>query len=146
MALIGKIKQSWFSPLFATLLQDRRIGLLLLGAGGLQLGLNLIGLPGWICPIKAVLGIPCPGCGLSTAITELLRGDWQQSLSTHIFAPIFLLASAILLAVTLLPEKGRQTTVSAMAAFEKRTGISALVLISLLVYWCVRLSGLLKAG
>ena len=146
MAFTGNIKQSWYTPLFATLLQDRRVDLLLLGAGGLQLGLNLIGLPGWICPIKAALGIPCPGCGLSTAITELLQGNWRQALATHAFAPVFLLAGVMLLIVAFLPETARQTTLSAMAAFEKRTGITALVLISLLAYWFLRLSGLFQAG
>jgi len=136
-----KLRQAWFTPLFATLLEDRRVVLLLLGIGALQLGLSLFGLPGWICPIKAALGIPCPGCGLTTAILELLRGDWRQALTTHAFAPIFLLAGAILLVVTLLPETQRRTTISAIYCFEKRTGISALVLISLMGFWCARLFG-----
>jgi len=141
-----KLRQAWFTPLFSTLLQERRVALVLLGAGALQLGLSLLGLPGWACPIKTVLGIPCPGCGLTRAIGELLSGDWRHALSTHAFAPIFLLAGAILLVVTLLPKAQRTAAISAISAFEKRTGISTLVLISLLVYWCIRLSGLVQVG
>jgi hypothetical protein len=141
-----KLRQAWFTPFFSTLLQDRLVARVLLGAGALQLGLSLLGLPGWACPIKTVLGIPCPGCGLTRAMGELLSGDWRHALSTHAFAPIFLLAGAILLAVTLLPNTPRTATISFISAFEKRTGISALVLISLLVYWCVRLSGLVQVG
>ncbi|MBE6376788.1 MAG: DUF2752 domain-containing protein [Lentisphaerae bacterium] len=32
-----------------------------------------------ICPVKAVTGLPCPGCGLTTAGMALLRGDWQAA-------------------------------------------------------------------
>ena len=143
---MAKLKQAWFMPLFATLLQERRAGVLLLGAGALQLGLNLSGLHGWVCPIKATLGIPCPGCGLTAATGELLRGEWRQALSTHAFAPVFLLAGALLLATTLLPDAQRRRMISIISSFEKRTGITALVLISLLVYWGLRLFGLVQAG
>jgi hypothetical protein len=49
-----------------------------------------------------VFGIPCPGCGLTTAIAELLRGDWRGSLSIHAFAPIFVVAFVIMLAAVVV--------------------------------------------
>jgi len=42
------------------------------------------------CPFKAVFGIPCPGCGLTAAVDELVHGHVLASLRTHAFAPIFL--------------------------------------------------------
>ncbi len=136
------ILRTWFSPVFATLLKQRRDGAILLGAGALLLGLDLLGLPGWVCPFKAVFGIPCPGCGLTTAIGELLRGDWRGSLSTHAFAPIFLLGLLVMVVVTLLPESHRLRWVSAISRIERRTGITAWALAGLFLYWGLRLVGL----
>ena len=146
MISIAKLERAWFTPIFAPLLQDRRVDLALLGAGALQLSLSVFGITGWACPIKTFLGIPCPGCGLTSAIGDLFRGEWRHALSTHAFAPLFLLVGTILLLVTVLPKRQRTATISAISAFEMRTGISALVLISLVVYWFVRLSGLIQAG
>jgi len=103
----------------------------------------LAGLPSWKCPILAVTGIPCPGCGLTTAIVDLLRGDWRASISTHAFAPIFLLAFFILLVVSLLPEVIRQPAIASITALEQRTGFTAWVLLLLMVYWGLRLSRLI---
>ncbi|MDE7224340.1 MAG: DUF2752 domain-containing protein [Acetatifactor sp.] len=32
-----------------------------------------------LCPSREVLGIPCPGCGLTRSILLLLRGQWAES-------------------------------------------------------------------
>jgi hypothetical protein len=95
-------KEAFFTPLLASLVNRRRDGLILVGVGMAQTGLYLVHLPGWPCPFKAVFGIPCPGCGLTTAIAELLRGDWRGSLSIHAFAPIFVVAFVIMLAAVVV--------------------------------------------
>jgi hypothetical protein len=106
-----------------------------------QLGLHLLGLPGWVCPFKAVFGIPCPGCGLTAAMDELLHGRLITSLRTHAFAPVFLAAFLILLVSILLPEKQHNKLAAAMVHLETRTGITAWVLSVLMLYWCSRLFG-----
>lgn len=35
----------------------------------------LVVLPLWRCPFRAVTGLPCPGCGMTTALLALVRGD-----------------------------------------------------------------------
>lgn len=62
--------------------------------GTYYLVLNLIGIS---CPIKAVLGIKCPTCGVTTALLCLLKGDLRGYWSTQPFA--LLLASAVLLEI-----------------------------------------------
>lgn len=120
---------------------DRRAGLIILGAGGLHLGLNLAGLPGWVCPIRAATGIPCPGCGLTTSAMHFLRGHFVESLETHAFAPVFLLALFIMAAVLILPLNPRQRLIEFIDYLETRFGVTAWVLFALFVYWGVRLIG-----
>lgn len=47
-----------------------------------------------ICPTAAVLGIPCPGCGLTRATLALLHGDLRGALRFHplvlVIAPLYI--------------------------------------------------------
>jgi hypothetical protein len=140
--LLKMLKETWFTPSFSTLIQNRTEGLAIVGAGTLLVGLHLAGLPGWACPFKSLFGIPCPGCGLTTATGQLLHGQLIASLHTHAFAPIFVLAFFVMAVVLFLPEKQRVSTVAWIAKFERCTGMTSLVLAALLLYWVVRLAGL----
>jgi hypothetical protein len=136
------LKKTWFTSTFSTLLQDRTESLAIVGSGTLLVGLHLAGLPGWACPFKSLFGIPCPGCGLTTAVGQLLHGQLTDSLQTHAFAPIFVFSFLVMVVVLFLPEKQRESTIARIEKFEHRTGITSLILISLLVYWVIRLAGL----
>jgi len=46
------------------------------------------------CPIYAVSGIPCPGCGMSRAYKSLLRFDIVSAFEYH---PLFLIAAPTVL-------------------------------------------------
>jgi len=136
------LNKTWFTPVFSTLMQNRTEGLAIVGAGALLVGLHLAGLPGWACPFKSLFGVPCPGCGLTTATGQLLRGQFVDSLHTHAFAPIFVFSFFVMTVVLLLPEKQRESAIVRIAKFEQRTGMTSLVLVSLLIYWVIRLAGL----
>jgi hypothetical protein len=138
------MKHLWYSPAFSSLLTDRRAGLVVFLAGGLHLGLNLIGLPGWVCPIRAATGIPCPGCGLTTSAIQFLRGNFAQSFQTHAFAPLFLLALLVMAAALIIPSEARQRLVSFVNHLETRLGVTSWILLALVVYWGVRLIGLVS--
>ncbi|PKN94845.1 MAG: hypothetical protein CVU44_03295 [Chloroflexi bacterium HGW-Chloroflexi-6] len=137
------LRRTWFTPSFSTLIENRTEGLAIVGAGALLVGLHLAGLPGWACPFKSLTGIPCPGCGLTTATGELLRGQFLASLNSHAFAGIFLVAYSVLAVVLFLPEEQRRSAVAWIAMFERRTGITSLVLTALMIYWGFRLAGLI---
>jgi len=126
-------------PFFASLLQKRRIALILLGAATLQIVLISTGLQGWQCPIHSTLGIPCPGCGLSTAVALLIKGDWQRAIHTHAFAPVFLFAIVLMGTVSILPENLHRKTVLQIAAIEKHTAFAAYILFGIIIYWIFRL-------
>lgn len=135
----NRLQKAWFTPVISTFIQNRTESLVLAGVGLAQVGLVYAHLPGWPCPFKAVFGIPCPGCGLSTACTQLLRGQWRESLQTHAFAPFFLLGLAVILVGCLLPDKTRAIFVQRIQTFESRSGITAWFLLALFCYWGLRL-------
>lgn len=123
----------------ASVMQRRAEALLISGVVLVQGVLVASGLPGWPCPVRHLLGIPCPGCGLTRATTALLHGDWQASLTLHAFAPLFLLAFALLGLSVLLPERPRRALVNTIETIEHRTGITTILLVCSLLYWLIRL-------
>ena len=134
-----QIQDKLFSPMLASLMARRTEALVLSGVIGLQFGLVSAGLPGWNCPFKAVFGIPCPGCGLSTAIGLLAHGHWQAAMTTHAFAPVFLAGILLLAGVSILPEPLRSAIIQKVAMVEKRTGMTTLTMFGLMLYWGFRL-------
>lgn len=128
-----------FAPIVAPLLAHRWVAFMLTGIGIAQLMLVGFGLPGWPCPLRMTLGIPCPGCGLSTAMAHFLRGDWTEALTIHAFAPIFLLGMLIMFIVSCLPATLHSKVVSFIADLERRTGAISFVLLGAIIYWVVRL-------
>jgi hypothetical protein len=135
--------QIWYAPAFSSLLENRREGLVIFGAGALHLGLSLAGLPAWRCPILAATGVPCPGCGITRATIQLLHGDMALSLQTHVFAPILLLALVFMLAAIFLPEKNRLSMIAAFKDMETHYGLTSYLMSALMLYWCIRLMGIL---
>lgn len=131
--------QAWYAPAFSNLLENRREGLVIVGAGVLNLGLSLAGLPAWGCPILAATGVPCPGCGLTRASIEFVRGDFASSFQTHAFAPIFLFALFLMVVTLVLPEAQRKNLLAKIARFEARNGVMPWVLFFLMLYWVLRL-------
>jgi hypothetical protein len=104
-----------------------------------QGALALAGLPGWLCPMKAATGVPCPGCGLTRAIAALFRGDVSASLRMHAYAPFIVLALLLTGLTLLLPKSSRLAFIARVESFERRTGVTAIALVCLLVYWLARL-------
>ena len=53
------------------------------------------------CPLKALSGIPCPFCGLTTGSAWLARGQWREAWASNILSPVLLLLFAVLVGYTL---------------------------------------------
>lgn len=131
---------SWFrSPVLGPLLQNRSLIATLTAVAALQVGLTAAGLPAWQCPLRSTLGVPGPGCGLTRAIVLLLQGQWHASIASHAFAPL-IAGIGILLAVgNLLPTGLRRKVAHRISTVERHTGIFALLMMSMLAYWILRL-------
>ena len=41
----------------------------------------------WVCPLKVLTGIPCPTCGMTRSFIAVIRGNWIEVFSPHLFYP-----------------------------------------------------------
>jgi len=128
----------FFTPVMSPLLQTRWVVLIFAGTGAIQLALTIAGLPGWQCPVRSVFGMTCPGCGLTTAIALLLKGDWLAAVQTHAFAPLILGVLIFMLAAVTLPAAYLNKISERAARLERKTGITAIILLGMVFYWLLR--------
>jgi hypothetical protein len=128
-----------FTPVLAPVMQSRWIIALLVAVTLFQVILTALELPAWQCPLKATLGIACPGCGLTRAIVLLAGGKWLAAVQLHAFAPIGLAIGLLLVTGILLPTKVRDKVAHRLATIEKRSGIVIWLTLGLLIYWIGRL-------
>jgi len=129
----------FFTPILAPLLQKPRLIRILAAMGIAQVLLAAVGLGGWQCPLQSTLGVSCPGCGLTTAIVMLLKGHWQLAVQSHAFAPLFLILGIGVLVVGTLPLAYAKKIAAQVAVLERNTGITAIVLLSIMLYGLLRL-------
>lgn len=125
--------------LVGSLLDSRRTCAWLAGAAVIHMGLELAGLGGWPCPIRAATGVACPGCGLGRACAALLRGDWADAWRLHAFAPVAV-GAVVLFAGAAGNDAIRQRARDGIARIEARVPVAAWVLGALIIYWLARLA------
>jgi hypothetical protein len=140
---ITRIRGELFAPVLGPLLQSRRIIVLLAAVTLAQVALTAAGITAWQCPVRSTLGVIGPGCGLTRAMVLLIQGHWQASFDLHAFAPIFLSIGICLAIGSILPARLRQTAAYQIANFERHTGIVALLGLSIMLYWILRIFNLI---
>jgi len=128
----------FFTPVLGPLLLNRWLTGILLGVGLTQLVLVATGINGWQCPIRATVGITCPGCGLTTAMTLLAKGQWATAVETHAFVPIFFGVLALMVAAIVLPRPYLKKLSRTVAVLECKTGITAIITLGMILYWLLR--------
>ncbi len=57
-----------------------------------------------LCPLHAVTGLPCPGCGLTRGVSLVSQGEPLLALGAHPFAPLFWLVFLLLSVLAVLPQ------------------------------------------
>lgn len=131
--------QTLRTPVLAPILAQRVLARTIIGAVALHLIGSAFGVSLWLCPVREVTGIPCPGCGLSRAAILLLRGQWRQSWQMHAYAPLLFLALFLLFLAAFLPQKSARDLVNIVTRIENRTALAAIALAFLPLYWVFRL-------
>lgn len=129
---------SFREPWMAAMLRDRRLCLMLLFASGLIAAAQVAGISLWRCPFHWSTGLPCPGCGMTRGIVSLIGGRWHEAWAHHPFAIVFLAGWLVFFGVTILPPRQRSAVIERIAAMEKATGITMLVLVLFAVYGLTR--------
>jgi len=120
------------------MLRKPKIFRVFVGVGILQIVLTGTESRGWSCPIDTFLGIFCPGCRLSTALTLLIQGKWQPAVQMHAFAPLVLAGLMAFVIFSVLPVGWQTRAAHQIAVLERKTGITAAIILSSLIYWGVR--------
>ena len=128
-----------FTPVLGPLLQNRWWLFIFTAFGVAQLGLVYAGLSGWQCPINETLGVICPGCGMTTAMAMLLQGHWHLATQTHAFAPVILIVLMLMLIALGLPTTYLIKFSDRVEGLERKSGITAILLLSMVVYWLLRI-------
>jgi Protein of unknown function (DUF2752) len=103
-------------------LRDVRPAGVLMLAGAFVLPV-LPGHPGIVCPLRALTGVPCPLCGLTSSVVDSTHGDVAGALATN---PAGL--AAVVLTVVLLMVRPRRIVVPWIVA---AAGLTAMWLFEL---------------
>ena len=137
--IIYRLIKWFFTPVLGPLLQNRLWLCIFTAFGVAQLWLVYAGLSGWRCPINETLGVICPGCGMTTAMAMLLQGHWHLAAQTHAFAPVILIVIMIMLIAIGLPAPYLRKFSGSVQRLEQKSGITAILLLSMVVYWLLRI-------
>lgn len=57
-----------------------------------------------LCPLHAVTGLPCPGCGLTRGVSLVSQGEPLLAMGAHPFAPFFWAIFLALSVLAVLPQ------------------------------------------
>lgn len=90
-------------------------------------------LPGLSCPLRALTGIPCPGCFLTRAVAASLHGDLATAVHWHPIGPVAALSLIVWSVVSLR----QQRLVPAHGSGVALAGLAVLLVIA----WGVRMVG-----
>jgi hypothetical protein len=134
-----RLPSGLFRPVLGPVIQSRSLVVLLAAMAIVQVVLTAAGTIAWQCPVKSTLGVICPGCGLTRAMILFAQGNWKAAIDLHAFAPLFWGVGILLVVGSILPTRLRQKLASRVAAVERLTGITGVIVFSVLVYWILRL-------
>jgi hypothetical protein len=74
------------------------------------------------CPFKLATGMPCPGCGITKSLVFFYLGQWEKSISYHLFGPLVVAVSLVLTVLLLLEIVWRRDLTSSFL-FRKNAGV-----------------------
>lgn len=127
------------TPLLAELIRHRWLVVCLAALGGIHVSLTAAGLSLWRCPAQSLLGISCPGCGMTRAVVALLSGHWGRAMQLHPLAPGFLAGSLLVGFCQPLPAGPRARVERFVRRMEERTCVTAVFLLAFAAFGICRM-------
>lgn len=100
--------------------------------GALSAAATQAGVPAGFCLSRRLFRVRCPGCGVTTSVLALLRGDLRAALAANAAGPVVLTVFMLHAAVALV-DPGRPSPERWLHGF-LRTG-DRVLLLSLLTSW-----------
>ena len=97
------------------------------------------------CLFQQMFGFPAPTCGMTRAFMALARGDWQQAIQYHLFAPV-LFCLCVIIAVLMPAELAIGHRLSALDAGMRQLGGLAIALVLFFSYYGLRLYARYSTG
>lgn len=99
-----------------------------------------LGLPP--CGFLVSTGLPCPGCGLTTSFSHMVRFDWAGATSANAFGVALFLVSFFTIPVSFYSMWKGLPVIATMEKLQFEKIVVALAISSSLV-WCVRIATIL---
>jgi hypothetical protein len=98
------------------------------------------------CPIKALTGIPCPGCGMTRGFMAIASGNLREAIGYNLFSPILFLGFALTVIHLFLEIVSRRKILAFYSNLIKNNYIWLLSLFALLLYHSFRLYKMKQTG
>lgn len=124
--------------LLSLLLENRKLGMGMLGGGLVYFVISLFGYSIMPCPVHTLTRLQCPGCGLTRACKALIHGDWARAFHFHWFAPVFALFWILVAIGLVLPQPSRSRFLKWVKWSERHTYWPIFLGVGLLIYALTR--------
>lgn len=89
-----------------------------------------------LCPFKMLTGLPCPGCGITKSLIAIYQNNWLQSFRYHLFGPLALIVSVLIVLDAFFKFPVNQTTIKKLIY---STTLAYTIAIILGIYHLIRL-------
>ena len=131
------LTKPWLAPLMADVVLCRIVVAVCAALGAAA----ALGITIWGCAFYALTGIPCPGCGMTRAVTALLCGQWSQAIAYHPLSPAYFAMGALLGAAAIAPATLRAGLIQRVRRLEERTALPALIVLCTIIFGLLRMGG-----
>jgi len=98
-----------------------------------------------LCPLHAVAGLNCPGCGLTRSFCAMAHGCFVEALSHHWLGPLLFTASAVAVPL-LLVEIIRQREIVAFHRVLHAKALAYLIATLLVFHWAFKMASETHSG
>lgn len=128
-------------PWLAALMEDVTLCRVIVGLCAALGAASILHLSLWPCFFHALTGLPCPGCGMTRAVSALLQGDWHRAMRYHPLSPAYVVFGTLLTLSAVSTPALRRTLISAVQTLERKTALPAFIVLATVIFGLLRMTG-----